>query len=485
MKSWVRWTPEDGRRTRALWEHIAPRQREVADRFYDRILEVDAARAVFADEAQVERLKRSLVVWLREMLSGPWDDAYFLRRRRIGHRHVQVGLPHRFMFTAMSVVRDHLCELSHEYMSHEESCRTCEAVGRITNLDLAIMTGDYLVEHERSRLVSMQELILSNLPVHVLLIDDLGLVTTATQPTAWTPAEAGAIGKPWQDVLPPELLDAADLEAHVTRVRETGDIASLPRVDVDLEGRTTYFGVQVVPLHQPNAALMIHVEDLTFAVQTEAQLQSQATLAQIGAMSAGVAHELRNPLAGISGAVQVLSRAFPEDDRRGAILRKVHDQIRRLDRLVTDLLAFARPQAPKAEDVDLAGIAAQAAELVRDSFPEHDVVVAGTGSAKGDPDHVHRVLLNLGRNAAQAAEGSALIRFEVADGHVVVADNGPGIPPKVREHIYEPFFTTKTQGTGLGLAICQSSLSRMGGKLTLLDDHALGGAAFRIDLPFA
>jgi two-component system sensor histidine kinase PilS (NtrC family) len=155
------------------------------------------------------------------------------------------------------------------------------------------------------------------------------------------------------DVLPPSLAEAADVAELVARSTRTGHEIAMPRVDAEIDGRARSFRLDVVPLDHPMAAALVHVEELTEAVETEARLQRNESLAQLGTLSAAVAHELRNPLAGISGALQVIGRSLADDDRRKAIMEKVEGQVRRLNALVTDLLAFARPDVARAQPVEL------------------------------------------------------------------------------------------------------------------------------------
>jgi signal transduction histidine kinase len=252
-------------------------------------------------------------------------------------------------------------------------------------------------------------------------------------------------------------------------------------VDVDLGGLVRSFRFSVVPLQHPLAAALLHVEELTEAVDAEARLRRSEALAQLGAMSAAVAHELRNPLAGISGAIQVIARTLPVDDRRRPIMEKVEQAIHRLNDLVTDLLGFARPDPAKMTTVVLEELAREVAEVAHQETPGVDVTVGGSGSAHGDPRLIRRVLLHLVQNATQAMDGRGHVLLQIAPGQVLVNDDGPGILPEHRAHIFEPFFTTRTRGTGLGLAVSLQGATAMGGTLTL-SAGPLPGAAFLLTL---
>jgi two-component system sensor histidine kinase HydH len=177
---------------------------------------------------------------------------------------------------------------------------------------------------------------------------------------------------------------------------------------------------------------------------------------------------------------------------------KVEAEIRRLDGLVSDLLAFARPTSPELQPVDLGAAARRALDLARGDHGEsppsppglrdggpRNFTVTGSGKAYADPDLVHQILLNLLQNAIQASSGRdrpGRVELTVVDGSIAVSDDGPGVAPDVASHVFEPFFTTKTRGTGLGLAICQRFAEAMGGEIVLQPRGPLGGATFELRL---
>jgi signal transduction histidine kinase len=234
--------------------------------------------------------------------------------------------------------------------------------------------------------------------------------------------------------------------------------------------------------------VLLHLEDHTAAVENEALLQRQESLAHLGTLSATIAHELRNPLAGISGALQVMSNAMAPEDRFAPIVGKVLDQTRSLNRLVSDLLAFARPRNPSITDaLDLGPVVEQAMESARSDYPDCELVVQGRACASADADMVRQILLNLILNACQAMDGAGRVTVELRDEGIVVADNGPGIPEALVASIFEPFVTTKVRGTGLGLAISQKLARLMGMQLDLLspggESSRGGGAEFRLAFP--
>jgi signal transduction histidine kinase len=203
-----------------------------------------------------------------------------------------------------------------------------------------------------------------------------------------------------------------------------------------------------------------------------------------------LAHEVRNPLAGIRGAMQVLMGRRPDGDPERAVMQEILKRTESLNDLLDDLLLFARPRPPRMSMVDLA-------PLVRDVFATVSQDPAGAGvtfeaageplAVHADPDLTRATLLNLVLNAAQALQGSGRITVSTAARpagmvEMQVRDTGPGIPPEIREQVFEPFFTTKVRGGGLGLPIAQRTAELHGGSLTVACP-AEGGTVFTLTLP--
>jgi signal transduction histidine kinase len=174
-------------------------------------------------------------------------------------------------------------------------------------------------------------------------------------------------------------------------------------------------------------------------------------------MLAQVAHEIRNPLGGIELFAGAAADGLPPDDERRGHLEKIRSEAQELDRVITDFLAFARPQEPALRKIDLRRPLEEAALVVGDAGPI-DVrleLPARPLHVVADPDQVKRIAVNLLRNAVAAAQ-QRVVLAAARDGERVsltVSDDGPGIPEDVRDRIFEPFFTTRADGAGLGLAI--------------------------------
>jgi two-component system sensor histidine kinase HydH len=224
--------------------------------------------------------------------------------------------------------------------------------------------------------------------------------------------------------------------------------------------------------------------------EAESRLREQAALTQLGQLAAVVAHEVRNPLAGVRGTLQVLESRVPGQVCERAVITTMIERIDALNAKVTDLLVYARPSDPRPQAVDPRPIIADAAANARAAAgaASASTPVSGDGAlVRADPEWLRSVLLNLLLNAYQA-EGTQPVEVYVSrqDGSCTIAvlDRGPGIPAHVRERLFEPFFTTKPAGTGLGLPVVKRLMELQGGSIRL-SDRAGGGTRAEITLPEA
>lgn len=214
-------------------------------------------------------------------------------------------------------------------------------------------------------------------------------------------------------------------------------------------------------------------------------------LAQIGQLAASLAHEIKNPLAGISGAIQVIRTGMPSSDTRRPILEEILRQIDRLDRTVKDLLIYARPKPPRRQKCDLAAVIARILTLLREEPELQHVRIEAGGQpvlppVDADEHQIEQLLLNLVLNAAQASRPGDAIRVRTAADdsmlELAVIDRGHGMAADVLQRATEPFYTTKARGSGLGLPICQKIVEGHGGELKI--ESELGqGTTVRVRLP--
>jgi len=229
--------------------------------------------------------------------------------------------------------------------------------------------------------------------------------------------------------------------------------------------------------------------DITDRKRSEAKLREQAALARLGEMAAVVAHEVKNPLAGIRGALQVIGGRMPESSRDKAIIGDIVTRLDSLNDIVHDLLVFARPREPQVTPVPLATLLESTIALLRRDPAQAGIEIQMSGSnpvVQADAELLRTVFLNLLINAAQAQGTSGTIRVTISADDlaatVAIADEGPGIPPEIREKIFEPFFTTKHRGTGLGLPTARRVVERHRGTVEI-DSPSSGGTVVTVTLP--
>ena len=229
--------------------------------------------------------------------------------------------------------------------------------------------------------------------------------------------------------------------------------------------------------------------DITGRKRAEAELRERAALVQLGEVAAIVAHEVRNPLAGLRAALQVIVPRVPDPRDReamGAMIQRIDD----LNDKVNDLLLYARPKPPRLQSLDVASllneVAASARAAVNPDGPPI-MVTGGDCCARADPEMLRAALLNLIVNACQASPADGVDVVVGAEGdrcRVVVRDRGRGIPANLRDRIFEPFFTTRPNGTGLGLAVVSRLIALQDGTVTL-QDRPGGGTLAEVMLPRA
>ena len=236
------------------------------------------------------------------------------------------------------------------------------------------------------------------------------------------------------------------------------------------------------------------LSDLTELAALQRQIQVKESLAALGELSAGIAHEFKNALATISGYAQMILSESQGDIAENS--QRILDQTRAIAHVVTEFLKFARPMDLVNEEVAMRPLVERIIEEVHDAIPRVEISTAGEFERlSGDEALLRQALLNLVRNAAEAvggreSGGRVIVRgsVEATGGHaaqrISVSDNGPGIPASDLSKIFVPFYTTKANGTGLGLAIVQKIVVQHGGSVEARN-QAEGGAEVIVWLPLS
>lgn len=380
--------------------------------------------------------------------------------------------------------------------------------------------ADARLDQSRTRLhllSSLHQRTVESLMSGLLTTDLEGRITSfnreAERISAWRVGEA--VGRQIDEVLPGAwervVIPAVEAEAAPEPGKTRERMPYRNRA-----GRALYLGLAGSVLRDEDdrrLGAVVIFQDVTRVVEMEAELRRSERLAATGRLAASIAHEVRNPLAAISGSVQMLVGAGDargdEEKRLSEIVLREAD---RLNGLITDFLSYAHPRPPKTESVDLAGTVEDVTRMLANGGRSDVVVLADVAPGlcvQADPGQLRQVLWNLCANALQAMpEGG---RLEIAghpvgdcpqaaedgsrnadpdatsrDGRVQirVSDTGEGIDPEAVERIFDPFFTTKPEGTGLGLATVHRIVEAHGGSLRV--ESAVGrGTTFWIELPRA
>jgi signal transduction histidine kinase len=264
------------------------------------------------------------------------------------------------------------------------------------------------------------------------------------------------------------------------------------------------FNEMAAQLRQDRAALQERLEQLerTTAELTTAQEQlvRSARLAAVGRLSAGVAHEIGNPLAAIRGLLDLMELGDLGPDEEREFIARIQRETERIHRTIRDLLDFSRDEP--GDHVDRVESSADLGEVVSDTvklvdrqtrFRDIDLtlrLVDGLPRVKGDHERLRQLMLNLLFNAADALGGRGRIEVRAEQGGnavlLTIEDDGPGIDEAILDQVFDPFVTTKPagQGTGLGLAVCYTIAERLGGSIEA-GNQVAGGAVFKVTLPVA
>jgi len=231
------------------------------------------------------------------------------------------------------------------------------------------------------------------------------------------------------------------------------------------------------------------LHDLTGRVQMEQQLREQTALARLGEMAAVIAHEVKNPLAGVRGAIQVIGSRLPENSTDRTVVDEIVNRIDALNELMKDLLLFARPPQPRPVPIDVSRIVQITSQLLRADPALKDVDVEIHGEAPmilADPELLKIVFLNLFINGGHAMQGRGKLRVTIssrdAECELMISDSGPGISADLREKIFTPFFTTKARGSGLGLPTAKRLIEAHRGSIRI-DSPPDRGTTVIIRLP--
>ena len=519
LKRYVRLGDGDQAALRGLLDHARPHFPAISELFYQRLAQHEEARRVFSGPAQIERLKGTLVVWMEQLMAGPWDEAYFARRARIGRVHVHINLPQRYMFGAMNLVRIELLSLAQSRYAdqHDQRARAVIALHKILDLELAIMLETYrdgsidkvqylerlekatlrqqleVTEARYEEVVEKAEALISTIDSdgHILLFNakceaSTGLSREQASGSSWLDlfvaperrqevaswqrdALAGRTCPAYEGPVQPPTLDLAPAAPGPPR-RVRWHFTTLPGT-----GRPVLCAIGI---------------DVTEEFELSTRTRQAERLAALGTLAAGLAHEIRNPLNAAHLQLNVARRRLTRtagDSGALAAVNLAESEMRRLAGLVDEFLQFARPQPLRVANGDLRATAEVTLALVEPEGADAGVRVSLLPGepvlAQFDDEKIKQVLLNLLHNAIEATTSGGRVELAVTGSDhevaLTVKDDGRGLP--VDGLVFEPFYTTKETGTGLGLSIVHRIVSDHGGVVAV--SSRPGETIFRVSFP--
>lgn len=296
------------------------------------------------------------------------------------------------------------------------------------------------------------------------------------------------IGKSIEIIVPPELREARELESISRRFQVQGAVRNYQTERITKDGRRIQVIFTRTAIRDDSGKMVGSssvLKDATSFKSLEKQLADAEHLATLGELSAGLAHEIRNPLAGIKGAIDVIRDSLPASNTHRGILGDVIHEVNRIDKTVRDLLNYAKLKPPSHSSINLPEIAHRIAAIARTAAKSDSLAIevkqyTAIPGFTGDETQLEQVLLNLLLNSRNAmpSGGHILIGLsydsETAVVRMEVQDNGPGIPEEIRKKIFQPFFTTRTDGVGLGLATCLKNVRYHGGTIEVFSEVGFG-----------
>jgi signal transduction histidine kinase len=335
--------------------------------------------------------------------------------------------------------------------------------------------------------------IIANLTAGLLMVDDSGsvLIVNPSGRRLLGIGDGPHDGRPYREVL----AHAAPVAALIEESLRTGRALIRRAVEIPAgQAAATHLGLTASPLRGDASAahgVICLFTDLSSVVALEEQVRLKDSLARVGELTAGIAHEFRNGLATIHGYSRLLNlEALPPSFKQ--YVEGIRAETEAMREVVTNFLNFARPTQLSLSPVDLRAVAERAADDLRADARalEGDIVVRGQfATVEGDDVLLRQAFSNLLRNAIEACAGAQIVPAVQVDARldatsstctVVVSDNGPGFPEQARDRIFHPFFTTKSQGTGLGLALVQKIVVTHNGRVAASDGP---GGRITITLP--
>ncbi|CAB1083831.1 Sensor protein of zinc sigma-54-dependent two-component system [Olavius algarvensis Delta 1 endosymbiont] len=343
-----------------------------------------------------------------------------------------------------------------------------------------------------SRIKAFSDNVVENMPIGLIALDDRQRIAAFnhTADSLMQLSFQKVLGKTADQILPPELCKAINFSEIENSVIEkeidctVGNGFSVP-LEIGASRLANDSGTHL--------GYVILFKDLTEVRALHQEVERSRRLASVGRLAAGVAHEIRNPLSSIKGFATYFKQRYqdvPLDQQTADIMIQ---EVDRLNRVVSQLLEFARPVSISAQPTSVKDLVDDSLELIRQQARDRQITIDSRNTAKLDeikldPDRLNQVLLNLNLNALEAMEPGGKLQIDVFDSDgtrelaIRISDTGQGIAEADLPKIFDPYFTTKSSGTGLGLAIAHNIVEAMGGTIEVKSEVGKG-TVFTLRLP--
>ena len=351
------------------------------------------------------------------------------------------------------------------------------------------------MSEQNRELLQLNKRILGNSPLGIYTVDcDLKI-------TSWNQKMVEMSDIPAADALGrelPEVFPSLDAEGVLSRIRivlDSGESEKVELVHRTLKGQLRFQKRRLAPLKDEDGVngVVVMVEDITEFKQLVEQTIHSEKLAEVGRMSAALAHEINNPLGVIAYAAELMLREVSDDSFNREMLERIANETERMKTLTGSLLSFSRARETRWQQVDINNVIYDVLKLIKYELEKNSIDIElecdHVKTITADPNKLKQVMINLLLNAVHVMPDGGTVRLvsgmkDDSSVEILITDSGPGVPEEIRETIFEPFFSTKKEGsgTGLGLYICRNILEEQGGTITL-DESTGGGAAFRLNLP--
>ena len=341
-------------------------------------------------------------------------------------------------------------------------------------LSLAAIQGFRGSQQKLKTITAFTDLLIASMPLGVIALDSGGTVKTCNgSASAMLDFTSSVTGKRYAEIFPEKIITRIDSLISRKNVMSETDVI------VEKQGNSKTLHVMCVPISSVNGAesgQMLLIQDLTMQKNLESELRRNERHTALGKMAAGVAHELRNPLSSIKGLALLLKSKTDQPSGGAEAADILISEVERLDRSISELLDYSRPEHLSVDAIELAEPIKKAIRLIHsDANAENIRIIEKYDESErliqGDRDKLTQLFLNLFLNSIQAMTGGGYLTVATHrdDDKMVVSveDSGTGIDEAIKEKIFDPYFTTKNEGTGLGLSLCRKIVEDHHGSITI------------------